>query len=287
MNDVTGVEAATRPSAAPPVAEPTRVPLGFSAALAIFRAEWVGGWRSGWFIALITMPMVLFVLFGTTLHGALTGGLPAAAMLMASFTCFGVVNLSIFAIGVSAAELRGMGWMRRLRASAMPLWSFFGGKVMLGLAAATAVLAGNSVIARTVGAGLPITHLLRLWVVILFGTVCLAPFGFALAYWVRPGAAGVIANLIFLPLSYTSGFMTPVDELPAPVAALSAYLPTSHFGNLAWGAIATPAQAADFGVHDPDRPLVDLAVVIGWAAVSSLVAMAGWRRDRSRDRIRG
>lgn len=264
-----------------------RMPLGFSAAFAIFRAEWRGGWRNGWFIALVTMPMVLFVLFGTTVRGDLDGGLAVAAMLMASFTCFGVVNLSIFAVGVAAAEQRGMGWIRRLRASAMPLWSFFAGKVLLGFAAATTVLAGNATIAGIVGAGVTLGHLVLLWLVILFGTLCLAPFGFALAYWVRPGAAAVVGNLLFLPLSYTSGFMTPVDALPGPIAALSAYLPTSHWGNLAWGAIATPSQAADFGVRGTGRPLLDVAVVLGWAVAAALVAAAGWRRDRSRDRIRG
>jgi len=264
-----------------------RMPLGVSAALAIFRAEWRGGFRSGWFVALVAMPMVLFVLFGATVRGDLDGGLPVAAMLMASFTCFGVVNLAIFAIGVAAAEQRGSGWMRRLRASAMPLWSFFGGKVLLGFAAATAILAGNGLLARMVGAGVPVTHLLRLWVVVLFGALCLAPFGFALAYWVRPGAANVIGNLIFLPLSYTSGFMTPVDGLPGPVAALSPYLPTSHWGNLAWSTMATPSQAADFGVRSAGRPLLDLGVVLAWALAASMLAALGWRRDRDRDRIRG
>jgi len=263
------------------------MPMGASAAIAIFRAEWRGGFRSGWFIALVSMPMLLFVLFGTTERGHLDGGLPVAAMLMASFTCFGVVNLAIFAIGVAAAEQRGSGWIRRLRASAMPLWSFFGGKVLLGFAAATTVLAGNAVIARVAGAGVPLGSLLRLWLVILFGTLCLAPFGFALAYWVRPGAANVIGNLLFLPLSYTSGFMTPVDALPAPVAALSPYLPTSHWGNLAWSAIAGPGQAADFGVRAAGRPWLDITIVIAWAVAASCLAVVGWRRDRDRDRIRG
>lgn len=264
-----------------------RMPMGVSAALAIFRAEWRGGFRSGWFIALVTMPMLLFVLFGTTVRGDLDGGLPVAAMLMASFTCFGVVNLAIFAIGVAAAEQRGAGWIRRLRASAMPLWSFFGGKVLLGFAAATTVLAGNAVIAAVVGAGVPVAGLVRLWLVILFGTLCLAPFGFALAYWVRPGAANVVGNLLFLPLSYTSGFMTPVDALPGPVAALSPYLPTSHWGNLAWGAIASPSQAADFGVRSAGQPLQDIAIIVAWALAASVLAAIGWRRDRDRDRIRG
>lgn len=263
-----------------------RMPLGFAAMFALFRAEWRGGFRSGWFFGLVAMPMVLFVLFGTTIRGDLEGGLPVAAMLMTSFTCFGVVNLAIFAVGVSAAAQRGMGWIRRLRASAMPLWSFFGGKVLLGFAAATTILAGNTLIARLVGADLPLGSLLRLWAVILFGTLCLAPFGFALAYWVRPEAANVIGNLIFLPLSYTSGFVMSPDTLPGPVAAVAAYLPTSHWGSLAWGAVATPHQAADFGAT-LGNPVHDVLIVLGWAVAASLVAAAGWRRDRGRDRIRG
>lgn len=266
---------------------PVRMSLGVSTAFAIFRAEWRGGLRSGWFIALVSMPMLLFVLFGTTIRGELDGGLPVAAMLMASFTCFGVVNLAIFAIGVAAAEQRGNGWIRRLRASAMPLWSYFGGKVLLGFAAATTVLVGNAAIARMVGAGVPLASLVRLWLVILLGTLCLAPFGFALAYWVRPGAANVVGNLLFLPLSYTSGFMTPADALPGPIAALSPYLPTSHWGNLAWGAIASPSQAADFGVRSTGRSLVDVAIVLAWAVGAAVLAVIGWRRDRDRDRIRG
>ncbi|RNI21380.1 ABC transporter permease [Flexivirga caeni] len=270
-----------------PPAPRARMPWGGTAAVAIFCAEWRSGFRSGWFVALVTMPMVLFVLFGATVHGHLRGGLPVAAMLMVSFTCFGVVNQAIFAVGVAAAEQRGSGWLRRLRVSAMPMWSFFGGKVLLGFAAATVVLAGNAVLARCVGVGLPLGHLLRLWVVVLFGVVCLAPFGFALAYWVRPGAAGVIGNLVFLPLSYTSGFMTPVSGLPAPVAALSPYLPTLHWGNLAWAAIATQGQAADFGVRSPGHPWQDVAIVLAWALAAAVLATLGWRRDRDRDRIRG
>lgn len=262
------------------------MPLGVSAAVAIFRAEWRGGFRSGGFIALVTMPMVLFVLFGSTIRGDLDGGLPVAAMLMTSFTCFGVVNLAIFSIGVAAAEQRGMGWIRRLRVSAMPLWSFFGGKVLLGFAAATAILVGNAVLAQCVGAGVPVVSLVRLWLVILFGTLCLAPFGFALAYWVRPGAANLIGNLVFLPLSYTSGFVMSPDTLPGPVAAVSSYLPTSHWGHLAWGAIADRGQAADFGVT-LGNPARDVLVVLGWAVAASVVAAVGWRRDRDRDRIRG
>lgn len=250
---------------------------------AIFVAEWRSGLRSGWFIGLVAMPMVLFGLFGLGTPGN-RGTM--VTLLKVSFTCFGVVSLSVFAIGVDVADQRGTGWLRRLRVTPMSPVSFLAGKVLLGIAAAGTVLAGNVALAMVAGARPAAGDIALLALVLALGVLTLAPFGFALAFWARPRAAGVIGNLVFLPLSYCSGLMYPLRDLPGPVRALSLWLPTSHLGNLAWRCVADPTQLREFGVRGSGWP-ADIVILGGWACLATAVALAGWRRDEVRDRITG
>ena len=57
-----------------------------------------------------------------------------ALMLLASFGAYGIVSQAIFTFGVDAARERGQGWLRRVRATPMPMWAYFGAKVVSALA---------------------------------------------------------------------------------------------------------------------------------------------------------
>jgi ABC-2 type transport system permease protein len=81
-----------------------------------------------------------------------------------------------------------------------------------------------------------------------------------------------VANLIYLPVAYASGFLMPPALLPAWVQAITPYLPPYHYGQLAWRAV---------GVDDGQAPL-HLAWLLGSALAFGALAVWGYRRDTGR-----
>ena len=51
-----------------------------------------------------------------------------------------------------------------------------------------------------------------------------------------------MANLIYVPLSFASGLFIPVSQLPSFAQWVAPYLPTYHYGQLAWSAIGAPSE---------------------------------------------
>ena len=126
------------------------------------------------------------------------------------------------------------------------------------------------------------------WVVVgavlLAGVVVFGPLGFAIAYLARPRAAAVIANVVFLPLAFASGFFVPLSELPALMQDVARFLPTYHFGQLARGAMAPAADLEAYGGEVAGDTALHLAVVLGWGAVCVAATVWGYRRESARER---
>jgi ABC-2 type transport system permease protein len=143
-----------------------------------------------------------------------------------------------------------------------------------------------AVLAATVGrADFDVSALLRTMGVLVLGTVAFSPMGAAIAYWVRPKAATTIVNLVFLPLAFLSGFFFTLSTLPQVLQDIAPFLPTYHFGQLAWAAMA-PSEAdwAAFGLPPGGDLTVSALVVLGWFALCSVVTAVGYRRELDRER---
>jgi ABC-2 type transport system permease protein len=80
----------------------------------------------------------------------------------------------------------------------------------------------------------------RLGVVVAIGGLALAPIGFIVGFLVRPSAAGAVALLVYLPLSYASGMWTPISQLPDVVRSIAQFLPTYHLNQLGHAAVGVP-----------------------------------------------
>ena len=123
----------------------------------------------------------------------------------------------------------------------MPMWVYFAGKVALNLVFTLVSLAGMAAVAVVVGhVTFDPSRLVATITILLTGVVLFSTMGSAIAYWVRPRAVSTIVNLVFLPLSFLSGFFYPLDQLPDVFAKVAKVLPTYHFGQLAWGVMAPP-----------------------------------------------
>jgi len=237
-------------------------------------------------VGVVVLPIILFAMFGLPNAGqTLPGGTSVVALLFVSFACYGIVSQALFTFGADLAEERQQGWLRRLRATPMPMSVYFGGKLALSLVWSVVTIAGIALLAATAGsAGFAPARLATTVGVLLLGTVCFSPMGSAIAYWARPRAVSTIVNLVFLPLSFLSGFFFPLSQLPDVLQRLAPWLPTYHFGRLAWGAIAPADDISLFGVTSGGSPWVHLGVVVGWGLVCTVLTALGYRRELERER---
>ena len=76
---------------------------------------------------------------------------------------------------------------------------------------------------------------------LLAGSLPFVGLGLAIGY-LAGNAAAAVANLIYLPLSFASGLFIPFSQLPSFVQPVAPYLPTYHYGQLAWSAIGAPSE---------------------------------------------
>lgn len=238
-------------------------------------------------VGVVCVPVILFAMFGLPEAGQrMSGGTDVAAMVWAGMSCYGLVSLAIFTFGSAVAEEREDRWSRRLRSTPMPMWAYFAAKLVMGLLVSVVILALTYGVALTAGVSIETGRLLRACGVLLLGTVAFSTFGYAIAYWFRPKAATAVANLIFLPLAFLSGFFMPLDRLPSAVRSIADYLPTYHFGQLVRDQVAaTPQEFTDFGTPPPGSPWVHVAWVVGAFVVFSALTALGYRREARRENL--
>lgn len=239
-----------------------------------------------YFIGVVLIPVILFAMFGLPSTGAvLPGGTTVVAMLFVSFCCYGVVSQALFSFGAELAVERQKGWLRRLRATPMPMWLYFAGKLALNLVFTAVIIASVAVLAATAGqARFAMDRLATTCLVLLLGTVAFSPTGSAIAYWARPKAVSTIVNLLFLPLSFLSGFFFPIGELPEVLQRIAPWLPTYHFGQIAWSAMAPAEDVSRFSADAGGSLVLHVTVIVAWALLGLALTVWGYRRELDRER---
>jgi len=239
-----------------------------------------------YFVGVVILPVILFAMFGLPNAGdVLPGGTTVVAMIFVSFACYGVVSQALFSFGAELAAERQKGWLRRLRATPMPMWVYFTGKLVMNLVFTVTIAGAMALLAQLAGdADFAADRLLATGGVLLLGTVVFSPMGAAIAYLVRPKAVSTIVNLVFLPLSFASGFFFPLRQLPQVLQDLAPWLPTYHFGQLARAAMAPAADLEAYGGEAAGDTALHLAVVLGWGAVCAAATVWGYRRESARER---
>jgi ABC-2 type transport system permease protein len=254
--------------------------------LAQVRAEFVSSLRAPDFvIGVVAIPVLLYLMFGPpNARWSLPEGTRISTMMMPGFGAFGILSLVLFAFGVEIAQERGKGWLRLMRATPVPAWVYLGGKLAMSvLFAVVTLLALFAAGAAFAQVRLEPLQWLKVFGALLAGGVALAPMGFALGFLARPRAASTIGNLVFLPLSFASGFFFPLSSLPAFLRDLAPFLPTYHYGRLIWSSFAPAADITAYTGIEPTGTLVSVGWLVGTFVGFSLLAGWAYRRDRRRD----
>lgn len=245
------------------------------------RIEVLAAFRSMEFlIGIVGVPVLLYVMFGLSASGRLPAGTPYELMMLVSMSAYGIVSLAIFTFGDEVAKERGRGWTRTMRATPLPTWVHLSGKVAMAGVYAMIIVTVMSLVAMLVGSlSIPTSDLVGFGAVMLAGVAAFSPFGLSIAYLVRPRAATAIANLIFLPLSFCSGFFFPLSELPSFLSRIAPWLPTYHLGQLAWRQVAPTTDVEAFTGLAARPAGVHLLWVLGCTVIFGALVLLAARRE--------
>lgn len=247
------------------------------------KAEFLQNFRVPEFlIGIVAIPVMLYAMFGLPSAAIkLPEGTAVGALMMASFSAYGILSLAIFTFGIDVANERKGGWLRLMRTTPVPAWVYFAAKFAMALLfAALTLLVMFAVGYVFAGVRMPLERWATSFAVLLLGALSFSSLGFALGYLARPKAASTIGNLVYLPLSFVSGFFFPLGQLPEFVQKLAPYLPTYHFGQLVWGSIGTANDVARFTGQTPGEPLQHALWLVGSFGVFGVLAVWGYGRDR-------
>jgi len=180
-------------------------------------------------LSVIGLPVMFYLLFGLANRGK-----PGALYLVAGYTCWGVVSACLFGIGLTLALERAQGWLDLKRASPMPRLAYLGAKVASCAAFGLIITVVLVLLGSSLG-GVAITarQAAELAGIAIAGSIPFAAMGFFVAYLVPPSSGPGIINLIYLPMSFLSGFWAPIKYMPHLVQVIAPALPTYHLAQLA------------------------------------------------------
>jgi ABC-2 type transport system permease protein len=224
----------------------------------------------------LVIPVLLLVL-SSSRHANLTPRLEDA--LVAGLATFGLIVTAYISHAIGLVTSRQDGVLRRWRATPLPTWCFFTGKI-----AATSLMALASV-AIAVAAGLSLYHVhltagaaLSLLLIFTLGALAWAALGTAVTPLVPTAqAAGPVLLLTYLPVILFSGGLGSLTSEPGWLATLARYLPAQPIIDA-----ATRALRQAGGV--PPIPGRDLAVLAAWAVAGVVASVCFFRWDPVRPR---
>jgi ABC-2 type transport system permease protein len=223
----------------------------------------------------LAFPAMFYLLFGVAFgSGRSFGPVPAATYLLATYCAFGAMGVALFGFGVGVAVERGQGWMLVKRASPMPVWACFAGKMAVALlfTVATVVL----LVALAVGPGdvapdpMP---LLGLAGTVIAGALPFCALGLFLSQLAGPNSAAAVVNLIYLPMGFLSGMWIPIEALPGAMQKIAVCLPAYHYSQLALRAVGA-GQGQPIVLH--------VAVLLAFTLAALGAAGFFYRRDEGR-----
>jgi ABC-2 type transport system permease protein len=225
---------------------------------------------SGRIVAIcVGLPVILLVAGGTT-HGHAT---PSG---VASDATFGLTLVAWNGYGVRLVAAREAGVLKRWRATPLPRWSYFSGRIL------ATVVVGVLPAAVTVAVGAGFYHL-HLSVDAALGILVI--FALGAAAWAAAAtvltsamptveAATPILTLIYFPVIIVSGVFGSISE-PHWLATFAGYLPAKPL-------IGAATMALSHSTGGLSLPAHDLVVLAVWTAVGLAVAVVTFRWEPHR-----
>lgn len=211
---------------------------------------------------LLTLLIPVVLLVGLTVLRVVPMPEPRVSHVVASVLALAVMSTAFTGQAISLGFDRRYGVVRRLAATALPRWLLVAGRLVavLGVVAVQVVVLG----ALAVGLGWRPTAGGLAWalLLVLLGCAAFAAAGILLGGTLRAEVVLAVANVVWFVLLLAGGIVVPLAQLPGPLAAVAAVLPS--------GALA---EGLRFALVDGATPgWAPVLVLAGWALGAGLLA---------------
>jgi ABC-2 type transport system permease protein len=225
------------------------------------------------------LPILLVVIFATLLGTptiAVLGGIRSDQFYVPSFAGLGVMGASFAYPAVLLCIRRDLGTLKRLRATPLPAWAYFGGLMLTSMivsAVIVTLIIAMGAIFYHVGVPAGISAVI---LTVLIGSLSFSALGIAFTVAVpNAEASWALVNGVFYLLTFVSGTFFPLAN-DSVIAHLTAVFPVRAF------------TLAMFSPFDPRRsgpPLAGLDLVVvgiwGIAALTFALRYFQWQPRRS------
>jgi ABC-2 type transport system permease protein len=231
-------------------------------------------------IPFLMLPILLYVLFGVVIAGAIPSTPPAGAappagpwadfgrnlatFLFVGIATMAVVGPALFGVGTSLAIERDQGLLRLKRAQPVPSGAYLIAKVVMQLIFAT-VAAGALALIAVFFTKITFTpvQVLSIVAVLVAATVPMCALGLFIGTHASGTSAPGLTHLVYFPMLYLSGLFFP---LPPVLAKWAVIWPVFHITQLAYAAAGVRQL-----VFVP--PLMSLGVLVGVTVILGGLAL--------------
>lgn len=195
-------------------------------------------------LSAIGFPIMFYCLFGLMMNRNETiGTVGVAKYLLGGYAIFGSLGAAIFGIGVGVALDRSAGWLELKQASPMPPLAYVLSKACMAVAFSLIIVSILTVLGISFGhVHITLSEYLRIMGIAALAAVPFSCLGLAMAFLVPPTAAGGIANLIYLPMSFLSGLWIPLKFLPHILQLIAPIFPTYHLAQMMYSTLGAPSD---------------------------------------------
>jgi len=195
-------------------------------------------------LSAIGFPVMFYCLFGLMLNRNETvgNGVLLAKYLLGGYSVFGSLGAAIFGIGVGVALDRSAGWLELKRASPMPTLAYVFSKCAMAVVFSLIIVCVLTVLGISFGhVHLTFHEFASIAGLAVVGSIPFSCLGLAMAFLVPPNAAGGVANLVYLPMSFLSGLWVPLKFLPKFLQQIAPAFPTYHLAQLMYASLGAPS----------------------------------------------
>lgn len=224
--------------------------------------------------SVIIFPLMFYVLFGLLMGRQNIGNVSTTTYLLASYGTFGVLGAALFGTAAGLASERGLGWLQVKRASPMPPFAYFVAKFFMGAMFSFIVVALLLVLGFAFGGvRMSMSSVMQLVGTLVAGSIPFSAMGLAVGYFMGPNSAPAVLNLIYLPMSFTSGLWIPIRFLPKVFQHIALYMPPYHLAQLALQII---------GMQGTETVWTHWKVLIGFTLLCLGIARYGFQKDEEK-----
>jgi len=220
-------------------------PSAFRIFLTEMRYEVLRAFRTRAFsLSAIGFPVMFYCLFGLMMNRNQTiGAVNVTKYLLGGYAIFGSLGAAIFGIGVGVALDRSAGWMELKQASPMPPLAYVLSKACMAVVFSLIIVSILTVLGIAFGhVHITLSEYLHIFGIAALAAVPFSCLGLAMAFLVPPTAAGGIANLIYLPMSFLSGLWVPLKFLPHALQVIAPVFPTYHLAQMMYSTLGAPSE---------------------------------------------